>query len=510
MYKLRFEYHDLKNIVSKFIPEILNDKKMKKINMEIFREALTHESARRNRSYERLEFLGDSLFREVMTRYLFERYPDDNEGFITKLRIKLEKGESMVELFDALEIERFVDTYYKIDDKMREDLFEAFIGAFYLTYGRQYSNDFIIKLIETYKDFPKLLAYDDNHKDIILRYFHKQGVDPEYKTVYNNGKYVSTIESPDKKMVGIGKGSSDKNAEQRASKMLLEELGIIENGEIVPKWETALEKKLKGKDDEKEEFMVVYNDENVMIGVSDVNKILNRYFIHQKGYDIKIFRRAMTHKSYVKHRNPSKEEKEIIKGSKCVRLQAQSNDNLKLLGETIFHFVLAEYLYNQYKDKDEGFMSEIRSRIENKNHIMELASKTGLTKYLLISQHLENIGSRENSNLMAGCFDAFVGAISLSCGIMHAQVWLDNVMHEHISYKDLEASSNNYKKLLIAHCNKKLMDAPKYKVLETVGPTNDRIFTIGLYLQGELVYKGKSGSIKSAEQLAAKGFLSTI
>ena len=165
-------------IIKSYVPELqFDEQKSKKVNMNIFREAMLHNTTKyeeHHKTYERLEYLGDATFHLIITDYLYKRYDEENEGFLTRLRIRIERGDSMANLTKVLELEQHIQIYgISMNDHILEDVFEAFTGAFYLTFNMKYTKTFIIKSIEQHKDLSEMISHDDNYKDLLLRYFHQ-------------------------------------------------------------------------------------------------------------------------------------------------------------------------------------------------------------------------------------------------------------------------------------------------------------------------------------------------
>lgn len=221
---------------------------MKPINLENYRRALVHKSMQKyinqalkdgkgvqdylKESNERLEFLGDAVFALVVADYIFDKYPTKDEGFLTRLRTKIVRDVNCVNFAKHIGLENHIlvaNNKGTTNDKIIEDAFEAFIGAIYLDLDFKFCRGFIIKLIETYVDFDKILE-DDNYKDILMRYTQTKQISlPIYKVIKEEGpphKRMFTvcvyfiIESKEIEM-GKGIGSSKKIAEQEAARNTL-------------------------------------------------------------------------------------------------------------------------------------------------------------------------------------------------------------------------------------------------------------------------------------------------
>ena len=128
-------------------------------------------------SYERLEFLGDSILEMIVSSYLFERYPDQNEGFLSKLRTKIVNGK-MLDLANKLELNKYAIISKQVEEsngrnnyKIMEDIFEALLGALFIdndnNYDIVYNFDYIL---ENYLDFSDLITTKNNYKDLLIYY----------------------------------------------------------------------------------------------------------------------------------------------------------------------------------------------------------------------------------------------------------------------------------------------------------------------------------------------------
>lgn len=218
-------------------------------------------------SYERLEFLGDSILRQIISDYLFIRYQEMQEGDLTKLRSQIENGSSLAEMTRKIGLNRYVllsrnnevTKGREKNEKIQCDIFEAFIAALYLdacgiTYneigkinnlmmrdrgsGYQKCYDFVIKLIEDEIDLTKLLETNTNYKDTLLQYYHEMDWgDPMYgleETIIDNNKmgkksFKMYVRNNEKKILGYGIGSSKQKGEKLAAKRALQYLKIISN-----------------------------------------------------------------------------------------------------------------------------------------------------------------------------------------------------------------------------------------------------------------------------------------
>ena len=192
-------------------------------------------------SYETMEFLGDSLLGSVISSYLYERYVRNfgvDEGFLTKLKIRLVCGEQLGYLSERMGFAEFMIISKHIDDNCEgrqnihilEDTYEAFLGALYLDTGdMDLVKQFILRSIEEHVDFVELISKDNNYKDQILRYFqHNFKVHPTY--ICEKNEDTNTFECQilkDIELIESGTGTTKKKAEQDASRKALLHFHVI-------------------------------------------------------------------------------------------------------------------------------------------------------------------------------------------------------------------------------------------------------------------------------------------
>lgn len=207
----------------------------------LFLRALRHRSTLANDqysshdSYERLEFLGDAVLDLIAAEVLFEKFPTANEGFLTKSRAKLVKGETLAKFSIKLGIEDLLELGERSDQvsiskSILADVFESIIAAIYITKGYANAFMFVSEVFEKQVDFKKLVNQVDNFKSALLEYTQAEKMSlPSYKVVSESGpghdKVFEIMVVVDGKELGTGQGRSKKSAEQEAAKVALKTLG---------------------------------------------------------------------------------------------------------------------------------------------------------------------------------------------------------------------------------------------------------------------------------------------
>jgi ribonuclease-3 len=488
-----------------------------KYNIPLFKEALQHASLQKLdpnvRSYERLEYLGDALFHLIVTDYLYHRYDSESEGFLTKLRISLERGDSLVQLTKVIGLDRFICLYQiNLNDHILEDVFESFVGAYYLNMGFDSTKSLMINLIESHKDFAAMISDDKNYKDLLLRYFHQmKWGHPIYHTSkdYVENKFVRYVMDNETNLLGKAVANSKARAEQLASKFALIKLGIIVNDEIDQQWLDKIDHVDEPVDERKvRNDISVFNRNNILITRKAIKKIFSKYnipldAIQAKSINKKLFYESTTHRTYLVRTTLTPLDE--LEAEHSVALQPTSNERLRFLGGTVIHFVLGEYLYNTY-DRDEGFLTRLRSKLENKESLFDLSNRTGIASYVLMSQGMEIMHGRKNVNIIFGGFEAFIGAVYLNFDLHMARKLFINIITTEFDINAIIDSETNYKEQLMHYYNSHRLGIPDYRLIQEEGPDNAKIFTIGIFVN-DILFAGCVGvgaSKKKAEQEAAK------
>ena len=538
---INFPYIDY--TISDICPKIKSNEKIygSGLKMHYFEQSMIHPSYAQHNNlkydYQRLEYLGDAIFHLILSEYLLKRYPDEDEGFQTRLRIRMERGDAMTKLSDSLKLSTFVKLFdVNLDDSIKEDIFEAFIGAFYLTMGFSYTKEFIINLIEKYNNFSEMIYHDDNYKDLLMRYFHQAKLGhPIYECIKSVDNKITIKVIDDKnKIYATGSGSDKKNAEQTGAKNALIKLKVIINGEIDYSWAEKIEINLSNDSNESDKSdgsngsdkdvknidlpennenietkskISVYNPSNVLMTRNHMKVLIENYGLgikHDDKINMKLIHEALTHRTYIKKKklNESDKELKLI----CVKLQSKSNERLQFLGDAVIHFVICEYLYHRFPNTDEGFLTRLRAKLENRDALFYLAKQFKIDTFVLISQVTEFYHKRDNPNIISGALEAFIGALYLDLGVSFSRELFLAIMKNEVDIDKLAESETNYKDFVIFFFNDNDWGRPKYTIIKESGPGHAKRYKMALFCGKTCIGIGSASSKKRAEQNAAKSF----
>lgn len=206
-------------------------------------------------SYERLEFLGDAILNLIVANYLYMRFPEQNEGFLSKIRTRIVNGKMLGSLAEKIGFNKFAIISKQVEEangrnnyKIMEDIFEAFIGAIFIDFQTTKDNVvlpshlsiqaltgagyfiaelWIISIIENHIDFSELILQKTNYKDMLVNYtqqtfqFTPKFYELNIITKDNSKVFNYCIKDRSHTIIATATGFSKKEAENNVSKEAL-------------------------------------------------------------------------------------------------------------------------------------------------------------------------------------------------------------------------------------------------------------------------------------------------
>ncbi len=213
---------------------------------------------------------------------------------------------------------------------------------------------------------------------------------------------------------------------------------------------------------------------------------------------IEIFKQALIHRSII----PLLHKK--IEGN--FNFQLFCNERLEFIGDSIYNFIISDYLFRNHPFKDEGQLSSMRAKLVNRAIMGEIARQLGLGNYIQISNNTNKMIELGNLNVLSNLLEAIVGAIYLDSGYGETKKFILSkllpMLQEHHPYE-----THNYKSELMEFLQSQDISFPTYKVLFETGPDHLKTFLVGAYVDGKLLGTALANSKKEAEQSAAKKVL---
>jgi ribonuclease III len=179
----------------------------------------------------------------------------------------------------------------------------------------------------------------------------------------------------------------------------------------------------------------------------------------------------------------------------------ESNERLEYLGDAVLGMVVAEFLFTKYPYKDEGFLTEIRSRIVNRETLNQISRKLGLDQ--LIEYDGNRRGMSPRSSMYGDALEAFVGAIYLDKGFRFTRSFILKKLLTHYDLEDIIQNNVNFKSLIIEWAQREGKEI-RFEILEEKGNRHHREFISQLFVEEEAFTVGNGFTKKKAEQAAAE------
>ena len=184
-----------------------------------------------------------------------------------------------------------------------------------------------------------------------------------------------------------------------------------------------------------------------------------------------------------------------------------NNERLEYLGDAVLGTIVAEYLYNRFPFKDEGFLTQLRSRVVNRSFLTQLTFKMKLNRYVISNANSVS----ESSHLYGDLLEAFIGAIYLDCGYaVTKQFVIKKIFNQHVDIQMMERTDNNFKSQLI-EWGQKMKQEVEFKTVNNPDSGSEKMpFLSEACIDGKVKGKGEGFSKKEAQQNAAQQALDKL
>ncbi|WP_346238304.1 ribonuclease III [Niabella insulamsoli] len=185
----------------------------------------------------------------------------------------------------------------------------------------------------------------------------------------------------------------------------------------------------------------------------------------------------------------------------------ENNERLEYLGDAILSAIIADYLFRRYPYHGEGFLTEMRSKMVNRQQLNDVAVKMGLKKITRFNK-LDNC--LRASHIFGNTLEALVGAIYLDYGYKKTCRWvLDYMISPHMFMDELETLEINHKNKLYGWANKN-GKALEFVIVSEKIENGRRLFNMAAVVDGEIISQGSAFNKKDASQIAANEALTTL
>ena len=269
------------------------------------------------------------------------------------------------------------------------------------------------------------------------------------------------------------------------------------------------------------------NIKNKLLTRNNIETLINS-FTQEKGIivkvnDVKKFQKAFVHKSFciVDSDNSDSDNFSSIHESLGY---SSSNERLEFLGDKVIDLITTEYLFDTFPDKNEGFLTKLKSRLVKKESLSKLAENLGFKEIILLSSHVERISGRDNPRLLEDTFESFIGTLykDQKSDLNICRCFLLAVYERFVDLDDLVNNNDNFKDTLLRYFHSRSWGHPEYlcetaeentnREFKTFIKTNDKITES---IQGELIKKLKESfcigkTKKTAQQNISKKWLNIL
>ncbi len=214
--------------------------------------------------------------------------------------------------------------------------------------------------------------------------------------------------------------------------------------------------------------------------------------VKRLGYDNidkRLLRQAVTHRSFT-----AEPENSIFK----------NNERLEFLGDSVLGSVIADYLYNNFPNEQEGNLSKMKAVIVSEESLAQGARELGLQDYLILASSEYNTGGLEKDSILSDAFEAVLAVIYLTVGESEARKFVLEYLNPIIEEAPNLSINKDTKGLLQEISQEKYKEIPEYILVDEEGPSNDKTFVYEVKVQGITVGKGEGKNKKSAQKSAAR------
>jgi ribonuclease-3 len=177
-----------------------------------------------------------------------------------------------------------------------------------------------------------------------------------------------------------------------------------------------------------------------------------------------------------------------------------NNERLEFLGDALLSAIVAEYLFKKFPYKNEGFLTEMRSKIVSRTSLNKLSSKLGLTDLILSGSDTNN----QSKSASGDAFEAFLGALYLDKGFEFTRkILVNRIISIHFDMEQLIDEHVSYKSRMIEWAQKTKREL-QFELIEEIGEKQQKQYIVAVMVDGVSISQSQDYSIKGAEKLAAE------
>ena len=233
--------------------------------------------------------------------------------------------------------------------------------------------------------------------------------------------------------------------------------------------------------------------QGVYLSEQDIHELEAR--LKYKFIDRALITQALKHRSYLSVTNEQR---------------LSSNERLELLGDAVLGMVVTEFLYKRFPTKEEGELTAIKSLMVSRKILARVGKQIGIGDFILLNDAEQKAGGRNRSSIVADALEAVIGAIYLDGGLDTVVNFIQKKLLAKTEKIISEKQNRNFKSILLEYSQSKSLGLPHYYVRNEEGPDHNKLFTIEVKVNNQVLGMGKGNSKKKAEQISAKNALKKL
>jgi len=183
---------------------------------------------------------------------------------------------------------------------------------------------------------------------------------------------------------------------------------------------------------------------------------------------------------------------------------SDSYERLEFLGDSVLDLIITEILFERFTEKDEGFMTQMRSKLVKGDALAGYSRQLGLPKVVELGERARGQGIENSTSILGDIFEALIGALYKDRGYAATRRFIEGVLDNHLDFGEIAAMDDNYKSILMEYAQAKKMKIPVYRVIQEDGPAHNRTFVVEVLVGDQKAGEGSGKSKKIAEQEAAR------
>ncbi len=197
--------------------------------------------------------------------------------------------------------------------------------------------------------------------------------------------------------------------------------------------------------------------------------------------------RALTHRSFVN------ESRDVV----------EDNERLEFLGDSILSFLVAEWLYQSFPEKREGFLTKVRSALVHTHQLSQFARKIGIGPALFLGKGEELAGGRDRDAILCDAFEALIAAMFLSTDIDTVRNFVHPLLEQESESILQNHTEEDVKSRLQEWAQAKGFASPIYVLVNETGPDHAKLFEVSACINGKEIARGTGSNKQMAEKRAA-------